>query len=67
MDITDELCKATSVPHSLWEFEDLMKDVGGYKHKSMEEIEYEHKKGLHRKNKRVSNRSKKKNKQKKHA
>lgn len=51
-DITEDLSKATSVPRKLWEFEDLMKDVGGFKHKNLEEIENEHKKGLHRKNKR---------------
>lgn len=51
-DITEDLAKATSVPRKLWEFEDLMKDVGGYKHKSIGVIEDEHKKGLHRKNKR---------------
>ena len=51
MDITEELTKATSVPRKLWKFEELMKDVGGYKHKSMEDIN-EYKEGLHRKNKR---------------
>ncbi|WGX77557.1 hypothetical protein QJS64_20310 (plasmid) [Paraclostridium bifermentans] len=61
-DITEDLSKATSVPHKLWEFEDLMKDVGGYKHKSLEEIEDEHKKRFYRKNKRVSKGFKKKNK-----
>nr|WP_195366170.1 hypothetical protein [[Eubacterium] tenue] len=59
-DITEELSKATSVPYSLWEFEDLMKDTG-FKHKNLEDTN-EYKEGLHRKNKRVFRRFKKKNK-----
>jgi hypothetical protein len=66
-DITEDLSKATSVPRKLWEFEDLMKDVGGFKHKNLEEIEDEHKKRFYRKDKRISTRSKGKNKQKKHS
>lgn len=38
-DITEELSKATEVPYQLWEFEDLMKKTGDFKHKSTEEIE----------------------------
>ncbi|OSB07999.1 hypothetical protein B2H97_16145 [Paraclostridium bifermentans] len=60
--ITEYLSKATSVPRKLWEFEDLMKDTGGYKHKSLEETEDEHKKRFYKKNKRISRRFKKENK-----
>ena len=65
MDITEQLTKAASVPKNLWEFEDLMKGAGEFKnmkYTEVEELEHEHKKRLHRENKRVFNRFKKKDK-----
>lgn len=51
-DITEELSRATEVPYTLWEFENLMKKTGDLKHKNTEEIDNEYRKRLHRKNKR---------------
>lgn len=38
-DVTEELSRATEVPYTLWEFEDLMKKTGDLKHKSTKEID----------------------------
>lgn len=42
--IKEELSKAIEVPYQLWEFEDLMKKTGDFKHKITEEIENGYKK-----------------------